>query len=81
MNNVIEATIFKGKYTCEDVLIPWISLIPNTMPFAISIKKITRTVAKLYTNIDIFVMSANYIISGKFKFLKMTSSNSKENIE
>jgi ATP-dependent DNA helicase PIF1 len=33
MNNVIEATILKGKYKGEDVLIPWIPLIPNDMPF------------------------------------------------
>ncbi|CAH1115442.1 unnamed protein product [Psylliodes chrysocephalus] len=33
MNNVIEATILKGKYKGEDVLIPRIPLIPNDMPF------------------------------------------------
>jgi ATP-dependent DNA helicase PIF1 len=33
MNNVIEATILKGKYKGEDVLIPRIPMIPNGMPF------------------------------------------------
>ncbi|XP_065172041.1 ATP-dependent DNA helicase pif1-like [Atheta coriaria] len=33
LNNVIEATILKGKYKGEDVLIPRIPLIPNDMPF------------------------------------------------
>jgi ATP-dependent DNA helicase PIF1 len=33
MNNVIEATIMKGKFTGEDVLIPRIPLISNDMPF------------------------------------------------
>ncbi|GBP20086.1 ATP-dependent DNA helicase PIF1 [Eumeta japonica] len=33
MNNVIEATILKGKYKGEDVLIPRIPLIPNDMSF------------------------------------------------
>jgi ATP-dependent DNA helicase PIF1 len=33
MNNVIEATIMKEKYKGEDVLIPWIPLIPNEKPF------------------------------------------------
>jgi ATP-dependent DNA helicase PIF1 len=33
MNNVIEATILKGKYKGEDVLIPRIPMIPNDMPF------------------------------------------------
>jgi len=29
MNDVIEATIFKGKYKGEDVLIPRITMVPN----------------------------------------------------
>jgi hypothetical protein len=33
MNNVIEATILKGKYKGEDILIPRILMIPNDMPF------------------------------------------------
>lgn len=33
MNNIIEATILKGKYKGEDVLIPRIPMIPNDMPF------------------------------------------------
>lgn len=33
MSNVIEATIIKGKYKGEDVLIPRIPLSPNDMPF------------------------------------------------
>jgi len=33
MNNVIKATILKGKYKGEDVLIPRIPMIPNDMPF------------------------------------------------
>jgi ATP-dependent DNA helicase PIF1 len=33
MNNIIEATIFKGKYKGEDILIPRILLIPNEMLF------------------------------------------------
>lgn len=33
LNNVIEATILKGKYKGEDVLIPRIPMIPNDMPF------------------------------------------------
>jgi ATP-dependent DNA helicase PIF1 len=33
MNNVIEATILKGKCKGEEVLIPRILLIPNDMPF------------------------------------------------
>lgn len=33
MTNVIEATILKGKYKEEDVLIPRIPLIPTDMPF------------------------------------------------
>ncbi|XP_054746754.1 ATP-dependent DNA helicase pif1-like [Anastrepha obliqua] len=34
LNNVIEATILKGKYKGEDVLIPRIPMIPNDMPFS-----------------------------------------------
>lgn len=33
MNNVIEATIIKGKYKGEDVLIPRIPMIPTDLPF------------------------------------------------
>ncbi|GBP68489.1 ATP-dependent DNA helicase PIF1 [Eumeta japonica] len=33
MNNVIEATIMKGKYKGEDVLIPRIPMIPTDLPF------------------------------------------------
>lgn len=33
MNNVIEATILKGKYKGEHVLIPRIPMIPNDLPF------------------------------------------------
>ena len=33
MNNVIEATIIKGKYKGEDVLIPRIPMIPTNLPF------------------------------------------------
>ena len=33
MNNIIEATIWKGKYVGEDELIPHIPMIPNDMPF------------------------------------------------
>jgi ATP-dependent DNA helicase PIF1 len=33
MNNVILATIFKGKYKGKDILIPRIPLIPNDMSF------------------------------------------------
>nr|XP_032525562.1 fatty acyl-CoA reductase wat-like [Danaus plexippus plexippus] len=33
MNNVIEATIIKGKYKGEDVLIPRIPMIPMDLPF------------------------------------------------
>jgi ATP-dependent DNA helicase PIF1 len=33
MNNVVEATILKGKYKGEDVLISRIPLVPNDMPF------------------------------------------------
>eukprot|EP00102_Acyrthosiphon_pisum_P013585 XP_008183218.1 PREDICTED: ATP-dependent DNA helicase PIF1-like [Acyrthosiphon pisum] len=33
MNNVIEATIIKGKYKEEDVLIPRILMIPTDLPF------------------------------------------------
>lgn len=33
MNNVIEATILRGKYKGEDVLIPRIPMIPTDMPF------------------------------------------------
>lgn len=33
MNNVIEATIIKGKYKREDVLIPRIPMIPTNLPF------------------------------------------------
>ncbi|CAH2106309.1 unnamed protein product [Euphydryas editha] len=33
MNNVIEATILKGKYKGEEVLISHISIVPNDMPF------------------------------------------------
>ena len=33
MNNVIEATIIKGKYKGEDVLIPRISMILTDLPF------------------------------------------------
>jgi ATP-dependent DNA helicase PIF1 len=33
INNVIETTILKGKNKVEDVLISWINLIPNGMPF------------------------------------------------
>jgi len=33
MNNVIEATIIKGKYEGEDVLIPRIPMIPTDLPF------------------------------------------------
>ena len=33
MKNVIEATILKGKYKGEDVLIPRIPIIPNDMSF------------------------------------------------
>jgi len=32
-NNVIEATILKGKYKGEDVLIPCIPMIPTNVPF------------------------------------------------
>ncbi|KAF7273885.1 hypothetical protein GWI33_013427 [Rhynchophorus ferrugineus] len=32
MNNVIEATIIKGKYKGEDVLIPGIPMIPMDLP-------------------------------------------------
>ncbi|XP_052750249.1 uncharacterized protein LOC128200537, partial [Galleria mellonella] len=34
LNNVIEATILKGKYKGEDVLIPRIPMIPNDIPFS-----------------------------------------------
>ncbi|CAG9829644.1 unnamed protein product, partial [Diabrotica balteata] len=34
-NNVIEATILKGKYKGEDVLIPRIPMIPTDVPFEI----------------------------------------------
>lgn len=33
MNNVIEATILKGKYKDEDLLIPRIPIIPSDLPF------------------------------------------------
>ncbi|XP_050063355.1 ATP-dependent DNA helicase pif1-like [Aphis gossypii] len=33
LNNVIEATILKGKYKGEDVLIPRIPMIPTDVPF------------------------------------------------
>lgn len=33
MNNVIEATILKGRYKGEDVLIPRIPMIPSDLPF------------------------------------------------
>ena len=33
MNNVIEATIIKGKYKGEDVLISRIPMIPTDLPF------------------------------------------------
>lgn len=33
VNNVIKATILKGKYEGEDVLTPRIPMIPNDMPF------------------------------------------------
>lgn len=33
MNNVIEATILKGKFKGEDVLIPRIPMIPSDLPF------------------------------------------------
>lgn len=33
MNNVIKATILKGKYKAEDVLISCIPMIPTDIPF------------------------------------------------